>query len=112
MADYNLGTARGRIQMDYDGKGIKEGIRDVDAYRDATGKLRNAHGQFVKDVKAADEAQKSFAKSTRVTRDGLQDVSQSAGVGALVIAGGLAYAAKKAIDFEKQIDAIGAVSGA
>ena len=84
MADYNLGTARGRIRTEYDNTGVTK-------------------------------AEKSFNqlnKSTKDLRGGFETVGQASGVASLAIAGGLAFAANKAIDFEKQISAIGAVSNA
>lgn len=84
MADYNLGTARGRIRTEYDNSG-------------------------------AVKAEKSFnqlEKNSKSLHSGFEKVGQASGVATLAIAGGLAYAATKAIDFEKQISAIGAVSQA
>lgn len=84
MADYNLGTAKGRIRTEYDNSGV----------RDAT---------------------KSFEqvdKSTKKMSKGFENVRNASGGMALAVAGGLTLAVSKAIDFEKQISAIGAVSGA
>lgn len=84
MADYNLGTAKGKIEVDYDGKGVGSAKKDLDDLSGKSGKTKKALGD------AATGA-------------------QVAGVG---IAAGLGIAAKTAVDFEKQISAIGAVSGA
>lgn len=84
MADYNLGTARGRIRTEYDNTGVKQ-------------------------------AEKSFTgleKSTKGLKGGFEDVRNVSGAASLTIAAGLAFAAKTAIDFEKQISQIGAVSDA
>lgn len=84
MADYNLGTARGQIQVDYDGRGVAEAKRDF----------------------------QGLDRNTQQTRRGLGQVGVAAGASGLAIAAGLGFAAKVALDFEKQISAIGAVSGA
>lgn len=84
MADYDLGTAKGRIEIVYDPSGVKQAQKGLDGLSKSN---RNV---------AAD-----FDKTARVS-----------GAATLVIAGGLALAAKSAIDFEKQVSAIGAVSGA
>jgi TP901 family phage tail tape measure protein len=84
MADYNLGTASGEIKVGYDGKGVEQAQADL-------GKLG----------KAGHNSADALNQAALVT----------AGAGA-VIAGGLGLAAKTAIDFEKQISQIGAVSGA
>lgn len=83
MAEYSLGTARGKIVIDYDGKGTT----------------------------AAQEGLDSVEKKSRSTGVALGKVAAGAGIAGATIAGGLALAAKTAIDFEKQISAIGAVSG-
>lgn len=85
MAEYNLGTARGRITIEYEGAaGAAQAERD----------LRRIEGT---------------TKDAGVT---LRDVGNKSIASGGLIAGGFAYAAKKATDFEKQISAIGAVSGA
>lgn len=84
MADYSLGTAKGRIRTEYDNSGVTS-------------------------------AQKSFnqlEKSTGGLHKGFEKVRDTSGAMSLAIAGGLTFAVAKAIDFEKQISAIGAVSGA
>jgi TP901 family phage tail tape measure protein len=84
MADYNLGTAKGRIRTEYDNSGV-------------------------------DKAKKSFTevdKSSKKMSKGFENVRNASGGMALAIAGGLTLAITKAINFEKQISAIGAVSGA
>lgn len=84
MADYSLGTAKGRIRTEYDNSGVTS-------------------------------AQKSFSqleKSTGGLHKGFEKVRDTSGAMSLAIAGGLTFAVAKAIDFEKQISAIGAVSGA
>lgn len=84
MADYNLGTAKGKIEVDYDGKGIGSAKKDLDGLSGTSGKTKKALG----------------------------DAATGAQVAGLGIAAGLGFAAKTAMDFEKQISAIGAVSGA
>lgn len=84
MADYNLGTARGVIEIEYRGDAATQAQRD----------LRQTGS-------AAEDA------SRRTSRAG----SQLAATG-LVIAGGLAFAAKSAADFEARLSAVQAVSGA
>lgn len=84
MADYNLGTARGVIEIEYRGNGPQQAQRD----------MRGLGG-------AADDANARMSKAgTRL-----------AGAGAL-IATGLGLAVKSAADFEKQLSNVAAVSGA
>lgn len=84
MAEYSLGTAKGRLVIDYDDKGLKGAADD-----------------FERTERAAGGAAQGF-----------DEAGNRMGIAGAVIAGGLALAAKTAIDFEKQISAIGAVSGA
>jgi TP901 family phage tail tape measure protein len=81
---YNLGTAEGRIRITYDGKGAKQSQEDMD--------------------KTNLKAKQSSAS--------MQDVGNKAGLAGAAIAAGLGVAVGKAISFEKQISAIGAVTGA
>jgi TP901 family phage tail tape measure protein len=84
MADYNLGTAKGKVQVDYDGKGVDQAKKDFG----------------------------TLGKSAKGTQAGFNEVGRASTVAGIGIAAGLGLAAKVAIDFEKQISAIGAVSGA
>lgn len=84
MAEYSLGTAKGRVIIDYDDKGLKIAADDFER---TEGKARSA-GQ------------------------GFSEAGNKMALAGGVIAAGLGLAAKTAIDFEKQISAIGAVSGA
>lgn len=84
MADYNLGEAKGKITAEYDGSGVE--------------KAKKGFGEVDKSAKSSSEGMKKAATASTV-----------AGAG---IAAGLGLAAKTAMDFEKQISAIGAVSGA
>lgn len=84
MAEYNLGTAKGRVIIDYDDKGLKI---------------------------AADDFEKVDTKARKASV-GIQQAGTTMAVAGGLIAAGLGLAAKTAIDFEKQISAIGAVSGA
>lgn len=86
MADYNLGTARGRIEIDAAGvgKGLSDANNELDKFQGKTG---NTSGQLVK---------------TGTVMLGA----------ATVIAGGFALAVNSAADFEKVISGIAAVSGA
>lgn len=80
----NLGTATGRIRMLYDNSGVNSAVRDLDR----------------------------LGGSADSVRGNLGKVAAVAGAGAIAIAGAFLYAGNKAIQFEKQISAIGAVSGA
>jgi TP901 family phage tail tape measure protein len=82
--NYNLGTAEGTIRINYDGKGSK---------------------QAQEDFKRVEGAAKKSSGS-------LTDAGNKAAIAGGLLAAGLGYATTKAIDFEKQISAIGAVSGA
>lgn len=84
IADYNLGTAKGRIRTEYDNSGVAK----------------------------AEKGFNSLSKSQTKLNKGFESVAKTSGVATLALAGGLAFAANKAIDFEKQISAIGAVSSA
>ena len=84
MADYNLGTARGRIRTEYDNSGVQK----------------------------AEKSLTGLDKTNKKLNDGFKKVGQAGGAATLTLAAGLALVSKSAIDFEKQISAIGAVSGA
>lgn len=49
MADYNLGTARGTVRIDYDNRGTEQAEQSLNNYRDAQGRLRDENGRFVKE---------------------------------------------------------------
>lgn len=85
MAEYNLGTARGRIIIEYEG---------------AAG------------AKRAEQDLKKIQGETTHTGAAIRDVGNKSTVAGGLIAAGFAFATKSASDFEKQISAIGAVSGA
>ncbi len=84
MAEYSLGTAKGRIVIDYDDKGLRI---------------------------AADDFEKADKKA-RAAGQGFEEAGNRMALAGGVIAAGLGLAANSAIKFEKQISAIGAVSGA
>lgn len=84
MADYSLGTAEGKIKIGYDGDGVNKASKGMD---DLEHKAKNV-------------------------QKGFQGVATVTGVAAGAIAAGIGFAVNAAIDFEKQISAIGAVSGA
>ena len=81
---FALGTATGRIVLDYDGTGVEKAQADV----------------------------KGLEKSSMSTSQGLRTVSRGAGIMGAAIAGGLGVAVNAAADFESKISAISAVSGA
>lgn len=86
MSSYNLGTARGRLEVD--ASGVESGSRKAEG---AIGRMTGALG-------------------------GVNKVAIAAGVGVAgggaAIAGGFAYAVNAAADFEKRMSAVKAVSGA
>lgn len=84
MADYDLGRAEGTIQLTYDPSGINSANKGLDTFTD---KARNAERNF-------------------------STVARNTGIAAGILGAGIVYAANTAIDFEHQISAIGAVSGA
>lgn len=84
MSDYNLGTARGVIEIEYNGSGATQATRD----------LRGVGN-------TADDANRRMSKAGT----GMM-------VAGAVIAGGLALAVNSAADFEKQLSNVAAVSGA
>lgn len=84
MSDYNLGTARGVIEIEYRGNGPQQAQRDMKGL-----------GSSAEDA------------SQRTSRAG----TQLAGAG-VIIAGGLALAVRSAASFEKQLSNVAAVSGA
>lgn len=84
MADYNLGTAKGRVVIDYDGAPLDRAKKDVEGVGTKSAEADKRIGQL----------------GTGMT------------VAGAAVAGGLAVAAKSAIDFEKRLSGIKAVSGA
>src|SRR5690349_1329577 len=81
---YDIGTARGVIKIDYDGKGVK---------------------QAQEDVKGLDETGKRSGVS-------VDKIGTLAGRAGLAIAAGLGAGVAAAANFEQRLSAIGAVSGA
>lgn len=84
MANYDLGTAHGKVQIDYDTGPLKKTKQDLD------------------DVKG-----KGTSTGTALKKTG--DVMGAAG---LAVAAGIGLAIKATADFEKSVSAIGAVTGA
>ena len=84
MTDYNLGTARGVVEIEFKGDGLAKGRADLD-----------------KTKSKSDEA----AASSKDVGKGMVAVGAT-------IAGGFALAVKSAASFEKQMSAVQAVSGA
>lgn len=83
MPNYDLGTATGRIKIDYDGKGVnqaQQGLSQVE--------------------KGSDKTSSAVGKVGTVT-----------GVAGLAIAAGIGLAVKSAATFEQRLSAIQAVSG-
>lgn len=81
---YNLGSAEGLIRIRYDGTGADQ-----------------AQQGFRQTQAAADRSSATFDR-----------LGARAGIAGVTIAAGVAFATNKAMDFEKEISAIGAVSGA
>lgn len=84
MADYNLGTAKGIIELEYKGDGVTQ----------------------------AKDGLKQTSKSAQDASVDLKKVSRNAGIAGLAIAGGLAVAVGSAASFEKRLSAVAAVSNA
>lgn len=84
MAEYNLGTAKGVIEIEYKGDGAAQARRDLNQTEGAA----------------------------RKTGPSLDDAANKAGIAGLAIAAGFGMAAKSAADFEQRMSAVGAVSGA
>jgi TP901 family phage tail tape measure protein len=84
MADYNMGTARGRIVIEYDDNGVRRFGQDMDRTQNRS---RSASSVF----------------------KGMSDGMGKAGLG---IAAGFGLAVKAAADFEKVMSGIKAVTGA
>jgi TP901 family phage tail tape measure protein len=84
VGDYNLGTASGKIKVEYDGSGVAKATKSLT----------------------------DLSKTQTGMRQGFKQTAAVSGAAASALAGGIALAVNKAIDFEKQISAIGAVSGA
>lgn len=74
MTDYDLGTARGRIVIDYDGKGIRSATQESDTFRDSQGRLRDSMGKYVREAGAAEQATNRLGKSQRSNSDGIADM--------------------------------------
>lgn len=81
---YDLGTAHGVIELEYNGKGVKQAQQDVGSLTDKNSKAGQA----------------------------LSSTGRVAGIAGAAIAGGLALGIKSAADFEQRLSAINAVSGA
>lgn len=84
IADYNLGTARGKISIDFDGRGVDQGEKGLGRLRDKAGSTRGAFDTAAKGM----------------------------GVAGLAIGAGIGLAVKSAADFESQLSDLKAVSGA
>jgi TP901 family phage tail tape measure protein len=84
MANYDLGTAHGKVVIDYDDKGIKRSKTDLDEVK----------------------------KKGIGAGDALDKTSRGLGIAGITLAAGIGLAVKSATDFEKQVSAIGAVTGA
>jgi TP901 family phage tail tape measure protein len=84
VADYNLGTAKGKIAVEYDGKGAAAAKKDI-----------------------GEVGKTSTSSAAEMRRAGIVTGAASG-----AIAAGLVLAAHSAIDFEHRISAIAAVSGA
>lgn len=84
MTEYNLGTAKGVIEIEYKGDGAKKAREDL----------------------------KRTTKGSDDTSKALKGVGNKAGIAGLLLAGGFALATKTAADFESQMSGIAAVSGA
>ncbi len=81
---YDIGTARGVIEMEYNGRGVTQAQDDLQGLEDRGQKM-------------------GFT---------LNKAANMAGAGGLAIAGGLAVAVNSAANFEQRLSAIEAVSGA
>lgn len=86
MADYNLGTARGKIEID--ANGVESTLAGASA---ATGK---------------------FTKSSEAAASTLVGAGKIVGGFGIALAAGFGFAVKTASDFETRMSAVGAVSGA
>lgn len=84
MADYNLGTARGTIEIGYKSGPAEKAKEDLDG----------------------------VAKAGGSTDAALSKTARASGIAGLAIAGGLAVAVNSAANFEQRLSAIEAVSGA
>jgi TP901 family phage tail tape measure protein len=83
VADYNLGTARGKIEIDSSGA-----------------------------EKASDEAARSVGKFSKDTEGAVNKVANTSGVAGAAIAAGIGAAVNAAANFEQRMSAVEAVSGA
>lgn len=81
---YDIGTARGVIEMDYNGRGVTEAEASLKGLEEGSGKTKGA----------------------------LDKTAKAAAIGGAAIAGGLALAVNAAADFEQRMSAVEAVSGA
>jgi TP901 family phage tail tape measure protein len=83
VANYDLGTARGTIELKYKGDGPKAAGKDLN----------------------------SLEKKSLTTGQAIDKTGRGFGIAGTIIAGGLAVAVKSAASFEKGLSAIQAVSG-
>lgn len=84
MANVDLGTAHGKVEIEYDGSGLKKASQDIDATKSK-----------------GEGAGRSFDK-----------VGNVMGGAGIAIAAGIGLAVKSAADFEKTLSGVQAVSGA
>lgn len=84
MTDYSLGTAKGTIKIDFDGKGAKQ----------------------------AEDSMSSLETKALKTERAFHSVSVTTGIAGAAMAAGLGLAVNAAIDFEQQLSNIGAVTNA
>ncbi|WP_156748003.1 hypothetical protein, partial [Mycobacterium sp. 1465703.0] len=60
MTEYNLGTARGKLEIDYDGSELRQGIVDLDS---ATGASKRFEEQNDETTRSLRESERQHAAS-------------------------------------------------
>lgn len=60
ITEYNLGTARGKLEIDYDGSSLRQGIVDLDAATGASGRFEEQNDETTRSLR---ESERQFGSS-------------------------------------------------
>lgn len=84
MTDYNLGTARGKLEIDYDGSEVRQAIVDLDAATGASQRLEEQNDSTTKSLRESDKqfgssgtAADGYAKRLEDVRKASADVDKA-----------------------------------
>lgn len=84
MTEYNLGTARGKLEIDYDGSELRQGVVDLDAATGASKRFEEQNDQTTRSLKeserqagASGSAADGYAKRLDEVRKASEDVDKA-----------------------------------